>query len=377
MTSLRERGRSAFTLVELLVVIAIIAVLAALALGAVQRAREAARRLQCSNRLRQLGIANHNYHNDNQAFPPLQMGTWTGGGLWYSWTNSSSNNLSGIVGLLPYLEQEAVYTRTRRRNFGPVPWFSAYGVWNVRIPQFLCPSDEERPWPPWGRIGYSNFRFSTGTTVKYNNWRDNSGVYQEIWRGPVRVRDIFDGTSHTVAMAERRIGNMDIWHDIGNVATIQGMQQIESGWRGRRLPSDLELNAYVRLCWATADKYNGTRYDDDQSGNREQTIQVISPRNGGGDWSSPGMYWPWGETYFNGFSTVLRPNGPTCVANTVSGRNTRHGWGLWTPGSRHAGVINVLFADSSVKTIDNNIDLKTWWSLGTRDGQEDLDQSKY
>ena len=371
-------ARRAFTLVELLVVIAIIAVLAALALGAVQRAREAARRMQCSNRLRQLGIANHNYHNDNQAFPPLQTGTSTGGPFdWNGHINSSRHHLSGLVGLLPYMEQEAVYTRTRRRNFGPVPWVSYGGVWNVRIVQLLCPSDQERPWPPPGRIGYKNFFFSMGTTVKFNSWRDNSGVYQEIWRGPIRIRDIFDGSSHTVAMTERLHANTDVWHDIANIVTTPSIDGIEQGI-GRRIPSELVLNAYVRACWATADKYNGSRYDDDPSGNPEGTMTAVSPIHLGlgGDHFIAGAYWPWGETYFNGVSTVLRPNGPTCVSPSGAGA-PRHSWGTWTATSRHAGVINVLFADSSVKTIDNNIDLKTWWALGTRDGQEDLDQSKY
>ena len=89
------------------------------------------------------------------------------------------------------------------------------------------------------------------------------------------------------------------------------------------------------------------------------------------------MYWPWGEAYFNALSTVVRPNGPSCATATWPNYWVRHGWGIWTPNSRHAGVVNVLFADSSVKTIDSNIDQQTWWRIGTRDGQEDLDESKF
>ena len=378
MRTYQWKGRSAFTLVELLVVIAIIGVLAALALKAVQRAREAARRMQCSNRLRQLGIANHNYHTTNLCFPPLQMGTrFPSSSTWQRWINGSERNLSGIVGLLPYMEQDAVYERAKKRNFGPVPWTSAFGVWNVRIVQLLCPSDLERPWPPPSRVGYKNFHFSIGTTAKYSEgWVETSGVYQKIWRNPIRIRDIIDGTATTIAMSERRIGNRDVWHDIGNVAIAPAINSVEPAYR--RLPSEATLDAYVRACFATADANNGARYDAEPSNPDQPEASITGLSTGhGGDWSGPGYRWPWGITFHNAVSIILRPNGPSCTPGVQPGPRQRHDWGIWTPNSRHSGVVNVLMADGSTRTVPNEIDQKTWWALGTRDGQEDLDESKF
>src|SRR5512143_367601 len=100
------RRRSAFTLVELLVVIAIIGILIALLLPAVQAAREAARRSQCTNNLKQLGLALHNYHDTHQMFVYRKGGT-TGG----SATQSNQGRLSGFIPLLPYWEQRPMYDR--------------------------------------------------------------------------------------------------------------------------------------------------------------------------------------------------------------------------------------------------------------------------
>src|SRR5690606_35651696 len=126
-----RRARSGFTLVELLVVIAIIGVLVALLLPAVQQAREAARRMQCSNNLKQMGLALHNYHDTYGSFPPRATGTTHG-------PNGDSHNngrLNGLIPLLPFLEQGAMYDRIAtgdgtRAPFGPATWIG-WEPWNT------------------------------------------------------------------------------------------------------------------------------------------------------------------------------------------------------------------------------------------------------
>ena len=122
----KPRTGRAFTLVELLVVIAIIGILVALLLPAVQAAREAARRMQCTSRLKQLGVANQNYHDTFKMLPCMRLGTAGPAG-----DTLTNNNLSmsGLVSLLPYMEQQPAFDRAQARNFGPVPWDGSFGTW--------------------------------------------------------------------------------------------------------------------------------------------------------------------------------------------------------------------------------------------------------
>ena len=371
-------ARKAFTLVELLVVIAIIGILVALLLPAVQMAREAARRMQCTNHLRQLGIANHNYHNDNTAFPPLRGGTNRNDQP--AWQNHSSvMSLSGMVGLAPYYEQQAVYERTRLNNFGPVPWSGYRGIWTVQIPMLLCPSDELKPNRP---IGFNSYKFNIGTTIKHNhgNWREVNGVYQSMWNQSyarrdarrsrtIRIRDILDGTSKTVAMSERRYGNLEIWHDIGNVAVVPDIASVETGW-GATSPLPAQLQAYRDLCWSTAGKYNGKRYNDTASG--APAVSLVGSMEGGPWRDLPGWRWPDGRPYFSAINTLIQPNGPSCEV-----ADQDWNYGIWTASSRHPGIVNVLFADGSVQRIADEIEEKVWWALGTRSGQEVVDEDAY
>ena len=191
------RGRLGFTLVELLVVIAIIGILIALLLPAVQAAREAARRSQCSNNLKQIGLGLHNYHDTFKVFPP---GFIDGHG-WIVTTY-----------LLPFVEQDSLYDQLNTRDFMDLSVAAKLDLTRTVLNGYLCPSSDE-PDPTQSpdhnvdihstnyKIGVSNYMGIMGTQ-DLRCWHTNvNGIFYHNSR--TGMRDITDGTSNTFAFSER------------------------------------------------------------------------------------------------------------------------------------------------------------------------------
>jgi prepilin-type N-terminal cleavage/methylation domain-containing protein len=188
----RPRSRSGFTLIELLVVIAIIAILIALLLPAVQQAREAARRTQCRNNLKQLGIAMHNYHDNFLVFPPAHTqiasklpsaAPWEGRGL--------------FVALLPYIDQAPMFNLY---NFDVHCLSQPATIVNAKLPAFLCPSDPSYP----TAAGNSNYAGCGGSTP--NLWAATSnGVMNRF--NKCGIRDLTDGSSNVIMFGEQLHGD--------------------------------------------------------------------------------------------------------------------------------------------------------------------------
>lgn len=203
--SVRAHRRSGFTLIELLVVIAVIAILIALLLPAVQQARESARKLQCRNNLRQMGLALHNYHETHQVFPPTGITRSTSGPY-------PGNGFGWGAMILPQLEQTGIYSRL---DFNTVNTMSASNrdLMNISLPMFRCPSDTSRlnwtvlavtelaPYP----VATSSYMGICGdrVTETTNIYADpGNGLFQV--RQSMRVQNVTDGMSQTLAIGEWR-----------------------------------------------------------------------------------------------------------------------------------------------------------------------------
>ena len=264
---LRTKRQSAFTLVELLVVIAIIGILVGLLLPAVQAAREAARRMQCSNNLKQLGLAFHNYESAYKTFP----------NSWYAGGPAPPYNLqSGLIGILPYLEQTALYSQYDSK-VSPVNERGPVGVANVAIisnvlPMFVCPSapggGTERVYNakvPAGalpglaastwRAAPSDYCVTSGVRATFGNiaYSNNQGGQREGALVAANVQtapkssmgSIIDGTSNTFLMGERT-GGPFIYSGIVRITVPAPVSETNGGGWGDPLIGEHWLAGAVR-----------------------------------------------------------------------------------------------------------------------------------
>ncbi len=329
----RRYGRWGFTLIELLVVIAIIAVLIALLLPAVQQAREAARRTQCKNNLKQIGLALHNYHDVFNKFCDLRGGPNDGAGR--------GGDECGFVRLLPYMDQAPTYNLIPQNNTVPVCWDGTFKPWNTQLSVLLCPSS--LPTTLQSNVAAKNYHFCVGTTINDNYAGATNGLFQFSQKGYKGMRDCTDGSSNTVAIAERGAGVQNSRSLIGNAA--YGVAGFDTN------PTLCRALAGPNLSYTT-----GTSVSS---------------------WGQ-GSLWPFGHAHWSAVTTVLPPNSPSCVS---IGDNASNAWGIHTASSYHTGGAQVLMADGSVRFVNNNIDcgnygagspasFGVWGAIGTVAGGE-------
>lgn len=352
-----KRLKKGFTLIELLVVIAIIAILIALLLPAVQQAREAARRTQCRNNMKQWGLALHNYHDVYNKFPARQSGSGT------TISGQMRGRMSAFTAMFAQIEQANLYAEVNGGQNNP---WSNIAVNRQKMESMNCPSDSGDLAPSGGTRGTLSYAFSGGdcysasvsdpgerTSGLPNIPLKSRGMFgRMICYG---IRDCTDGTSNTIAMAERARPSDQF--DLGNAVGDEG-----------------DATTYIP---ATCAAYL-------QRGRYVASAPMFTED------TSPGYRNLDGAAYFQAVSTILPPNSAVCLLGSRRWQDGggHYGAGIWSATSEHTGGVTILLTDGSARFISENIDsgdvtvvapacdargespYGVWGAMGTKAGRE-------
>jgi prepilin-type N-terminal cleavage/methylation domain-containing protein/prepilin-type processing-associated H-X9-DG protein len=371
--------RMGFTLIELLVVIAIIAVLIALLLPAVQAAREAARRAQCTNNMKQIGLALHNYHSAVNCFPPggTNASTITGQVAqgWGCW--------SAHAMILPYLEQTTIYNAL---NFSIVCESASNNNDDLcqttgttrSLSVFLCPSNQVFPYSQYSGgpnaqsylfpgntyfasigSGMNQYGVSVYAEVPVGASAPN-GIFQ-VFGSPIGIQSVIDGTSNTIAMGE--------WITGSNSLTLTLPQDAVP--IGTTLPAGASPGSALLLMPAGGAGFNAWL---------QQCAQQIPATNAmGNPYNELGQDWCVGLFFHTLGNILIGPNPPfpNCAADIYGLGDTDDDIGYFGLSSRHPGGCNVLMTDGSVRFLKNSVNQLTLWSLGSRNQGEVISADSY
>ena len=373
--------RRAFTLIELLVVIAIIAVLVAILLPAVQQAREAARRTQCKNNLKQLGLAMHNYHDAYNMFPRTQWRSVNSatGNMWGRW-----QAYGGMPSMFPFMDETAYgeivqkgldegwpcnasTTNTATQKDGQ--FFFIWGnnnrnivggnlsptrVQEWRVSALLCPSDAV----PEDRADYVNYAFSAGPTYA-SNFNDWEGRAHQLGMHTIDLNidtaKILDGTSNTLSMTEQltRRGGAVRRAPLGSTKERARIHQMGN-----------VAQEAITTAYSIAENNNGDAYTQQ---NMEQILDACDDQTLTHN-SAVGIVFVWANPMGGIISTLITPNSPhyNCSANGAPTTGGVAGRGYFAARSLHPGGVNALMGDGKVTFLSEAIDWTAYNNLGGR-----------
>lgn len=390
--------------------------LVGLLLPAVQAAREAARRMSCSNNFKQIGLGIHNYHSAFKQIPTNMTGTnriRNGADISY---NSNRLMLSYLVGILPYIEQQALWEQISNPSqqvtgnaampgqvvggtwpaMGPAPWRAQYVPWASEIPTYRCPSDPGRSRGSIA-LGRSNYACCVGDSVDYvmwggknengfwNNGNGNNDQFDESWmvtrsqascrgffwsRSESKFRDCLDGLSNTVAGAE--------------VVTSGGKREVRADY----IRSHGAIFQPVNTHFATPLYCKEGAHIDPERPQFYAASATISTSTA----NYRGARWADGRLAYTAFQTILPPNSASCSRN-----NSDNTYMISSAGSRHVGGAHVLMGDGAVIFMTDSVEsgdltqdtvvrdggqnvtgaespYGLWGALGTRDMGETIEE---
>jgi prepilin-type N-terminal cleavage/methylation domain-containing protein len=345
----------AFTLVELLVVIAIIGTLVGLLLPAVQAARESARRSACQTKLKQLGLAMHNYESAKREFPSNYFGAEVGT-QWESWFSLNATCL-----IFPYLEEADLYSRLMAARSESSFSTSARSLTRKKVSAMVCPSDDpptSRPsaWNAADDIAQANYAWCTGSQPRGEATRTtaNGFMHQErrgnlfptaprievspAWPG-FDVADFTDGTTKVIMAAEQLSG---------------------SGANTAVVPRNIALQANNNLFTAIVNPDFPTQPEIDAIAAAQQAPTAWLGNNG--------MAWGFYAASSSTVNMAAPPNWSSPSGGGASGATLAYSstWGVFPARSRHPGVVNAVMVDGATMTFRDDVDLLTIQRLGNR-----------
>jgi prepilin-type N-terminal cleavage/methylation domain-containing protein/prepilin-type processing-associated H-X9-DG protein len=360
--------RSAFTLIELLVVIAIIAVLIALLLPAVQAAREAARRVQCVNNLKQIGLALHNYQTSTGGFPlggtKVQVYSGNDYTTWVAW--------SAHAQMLPYLEQAPIYNSCNFAHTGFGFTFTPGDNINqtaayTRITAFICPSNPVSTSPVKGQFTLGNvtptdYAGSMGTTshdmTQAAKPVATNGIFA-MWMS-YDLRDVTDGTSNTIAFGEWCSQNYNVPTGRGRGVGVENVP--DSNPSGRQDSAGANPAAMIAGLNSCTTAWNSATSTLD---------------------NELGAMWAMGEQGYSMMNFVQVPNDTQypfgfCTLNSEGADGGADDAAYCGPASYHPGGANLLLCDGSVRFVKSSINRTgVMWALASRNGGEVISSDSY